>query len=302
MYISFMKKQLYLLDWSWYVFRAYYWMPPLTDSEWRNVNAVYGFFRMLFKLRQRKPEKFLIAWDAKAKTKRKEQYEDYKANRTKMPNEFHYQMWLIKQLVEEIWISALEMPWYEADDIIGTLAKSEAQHQDVSIVIVSSDKDLKQLVTDRVVMFDAMKEIETTPQSFLHEHGYQASLIVDYLSLVGDASDNISGVRGIGKKWASELVKKYGDLDGIYANIEHITGATKQKLIDGKEAAYHSKWLIELMDVPEIHELKIPWSVTFDFKRMEDILVKTHGFTSLQKLIDQLKKQWQGGEQLGLFG
>lgn len=257
---------------------------------------------MLFKLRQRKPEKFLIAWDARAKTKRKEQYEEYKANRTKMPNEFHYQMQLIKQLVEEIWISALEMPWYEADDIIGTLAQSEIQHEDVGVVIVSSDKDLKQLVTDRVMMFDAMKDIETTPDSFFHANWYEAPLIVDYLSLVGDASDNISGVRWIGKKWASELVKKYGGLNNIYAHIEEITGAIKQKLIDGKEAAYHSKWLIELMDVPEIHDMEIPWSVTFDFARMEEVLVKKHGFTSLQKLIDGLKKQRQGGEQLGLFG
>lgn len=297
-----MKKQLYILDGSGYVFRAYYGMPPLTDREWRNVNAVYGFFRMLFKLWQRKPEKFIIAWDAKAKTKRKEQYEEYKANRTKMPDEFHYQMRLIKHLVEAIGISALEMPGYEADDIIGTLAQSEVQHEDVWVTIVSSDKDLKQLVTERVTMFDAMKDMTTTPKSFLLNNGYEAPLIVDYLSLVWDASDNISGVRWIGKKWASTLVQTYGDLDTIYANIDKIKGAIKQKLIDGKESAYHSKGLIKLMDVPEIHDMPIPWSVTFDFAKMQQVLVEEHGFTSLEKLIIGLKKQWQAGEQLGLFG
>lgn len=98
------------------------------------------------------------------------------------------------------------------------------------------------------------------------------------------------------------MVQKYGNLDTIYANIENITGATKQKLIDGKESAYHSKGLIELMDVPEIHDMEIPWSVTFDFAKMHRVLVEEHGFTSLEKLIDGLKKQWQAGEQLGLFG
>ena len=219
-----------------------------------------------------------------------------------MPDEFHYQMKLIKQLVEDIGIQALEVPWYEADDIIWTLAKSEAQHEEVSVVIVSSDKDLKQLVTDRVMMFDAMKEIETTPQSFIAKHGYQPESIVDYLSLVGDASDNIKGVRWIGKMWASDLIKKYGTLDVIYDHIEEITGAIKQKLIDGKEDAYTSKELIQLMDVPEIHDMHIPRSCTLDFTKMKQVLVDQHGFSSLEKLIEQLRKQRMWGEQLGLFG
>ena len=141
-------KKLFVLDGSGYVFRAYYGLPELHDTDGHNVNAIFGFFRMLFKLRQDKPDYFMIARDAPMKTVRKEMDENYKANRTSMPDEFKRQMGMIKELVAQLGIPAEEMPGFEADDIIGTVAWKIGDPGDVGVQIVSSDKDLKQLVKE----------------------------------------------------------------------------------------------------------------------------------------------------------
>ncbi len=176
-YFFLFMKTFVILDGSGYVFRAYYGLPELHDKDGHNVNAIFGFFRMLFKLWQRKPDYFAIAWDAPVKTVRKEMDETYKANRTKMPDEFKWQMGMIKELVGQLHIPAEEIPGYEADDIIGTLAwqvgHDTAQYPECAVQIVSSDKDLKQLVrTDCVTMYDTMKYVTTTESSFRESYGF----------------------------------------------------------------------------------------------------------------------------------
>jgi len=221
-------KKLFILDGSGYVFRAYYGLPELHDKDGHNVNAIFGFFRMLFRLREQKPDYFVIAWDAPVKTVRKEMDENYKANRTKMPDEFKRQMGMIKELVAQLKIPAEEIPWFEADDIIGTLADSkklqDSHESTFGIQIVSSDKDLKQLVREgEVTIYDAMKNLTTTEKNFKEEYGFDPILMIDYLALVGDSADNIPGVRWIGKKWAMKLIQDRWDIDSIYKNIEKIS-------------------------------------------------------------------------------
>ncbi|USN55548.1 MAG: hypothetical protein H6765_02940 [Candidatus Peribacteria bacterium] len=155
------------------------------DSDGHNVNAIYGFFRMLFRLWEQKPDHFVIARDAPSRTFRKEINEDYKANRITMPDNFKWQMTMIKELVNQLQIQAEEIPGFEADDIIYTLVQHAKLHEHSTVFkIVSSDKDLKQMLTDNVVMYDAMKNLVTDPQSFYTEFGFAPVQIVDYLALV----------------------------------------------------------------------------------------------------------------------
>jgi len=258
---------------------------------------------MILKLFEDKPDYFVIAWDAPQKTVRHEMFSEYKANRSATPDDFKSQIKIIKPLIEKLGIPSLETPGYEADDIIGTLAKKAEGNDLLQTIIFSSDKDLKQVLSDTCVFNDPMKQILTKPKDFVIEYGFEPILIVDYLALVWDASDNIPGVRGIGKKWASKLIQKYGDLDNIYANIEEITGSTKQKLIDWKDAAYHSKKLIQLIDVPGLEGADFEdFSYKFNFIEMEKDLIHYYKFMSMQKLLDKLKKIMQKPEQLSLFG
>ncbi len=302
-----MKKTFTILDGSGFVFRAYYGMPPLEDEQGRPVQAIYGFFRMLFTLLKQNPEYFAIARDSPKQTIRKEQFAEYKANRTKMPDEFGYQMWSIKQLVKECAIPYFEAPGYEADDIIGTLVQpnpliSGAQW-DLVYKIVSSDKDLKQLLSDTVVVYDGMKDEETNVERFILEHDYEPLLIVDFLALVGDAADNIKWVPWIGAKWAAKLIKEYGGLDEIYAHLDEITGATYKKLKEWKKNAYDSKQLIQLMEVPDLvwYDLEHA-NISLDFTHVHKVLVNEWKFSRLEKSIKELKNEISGGKQLGLFG
>ncbi len=295
-------KQLYLLDGSGYVFRAYYGLPELHDQDGHNVNAIFGFFRMLFRLWQDRPDRFVVAWDAPTRTARKEINEDYKANRVAMPDEFKWQMSMIKELVAQLQIPALEIPGFEADDIIATVSKMYQKRNDMNVKIVSSDKDLKQLLTDGVVVYDAMKNLLTDQKAFQQEYGFAPSSMLDYLTLVGDSSDNIKWVPWIGEKWASKLIQEYGTIDNIYANIDKITWSTKDKLIAWKEQAYASRTLVSLMETPGCDIPLERLHCTFDFDNIKRILVDEYHFHSLEKIIDELKKQRQSGEQLSLFG
>lgn len=299
------KKTLTILDGSWFVFRAYYGMPPLEDSQWRPVQAIFGFFRLLLVLLRQKPEYFVIAWDSPAQTLRSAGDEAYKANRIKLPDEFKYQMRSIKELVWLCNIPFLEVPWYEADDIIWTLARQQQKtlDRDVNIKVVSSDKDLKQLLKPWVVVRDDMKREETNEELFKIKHGFDPLLIVDYLALVGDSADNIKGVAGIGKKWAEKLIQTYGWLDDIYAHIDEMSWATKQKLIDGKEEAYRCKQMIALMEVPSCVDLALQqFDLSPDFDLLNTVLIDDWDFPKLQKAITELKNEYKGGTQLWLFG
>ncbi|EKD24781.1 MAG: DNA polymerase I [uncultured bacterium (gcode 4)] len=257
---------------------------------------------MLMKIFQEKPDYFVITWDSPVKTFRHEEYPEYKANRKKMDDDFKHQIPITKAIAAELWIPSLIMPWYEADDIIFTLAKKYGADKNVLIDIYSWDKDLKYLLDTNISCVDSMKGLTTTPELFIKEYGFEPIHILEYLALVGDSADNIKWIAGIWPKKASDLIKKYQTIDNIYTHIDEIHWDIKQKLIDGKEAAYLSRGLIELKSLPEIHDTHIEnFRLTLDFPKYKKILIGEHHFTSFEKTLDELKKKLQNPVQIWLF-
>ena len=190
-----MQSSIHILDGSGFIFRAYHGLPPLTDREGRNINAVLGFMKMMLTLLKQHPSHFLIARDSPVRTKRKESFEAYKAQRIAMPDEFYRQMNVIKDIIQKSGISAFEIEGYEADDIIATAAGYGSKERPACIV--SSDKDMRQLISDNTSIFDAQKEITRTPEVFHTQYGFLPEYFVDYLAIVGDVADNIPGIHGI---------------------------------------------------------------------------------------------------------
>ena len=294
--------KFFLIDGSSFLYRAYYAFPPMVDRDGHNVNVVYWFFRMMFKIFQEKPDYLVIAWDSPVKTLRHEEYPEYKANRKKMDDDFKNQIPRTKNIVEQLWIPSLIVPTYEADDIIYTLAKKYGADKNISIDIYSWDKDLKQLLSDNVFCIDAMKSITTTTELFIKEYWFEPKYILDYLALIGDSADNIKGIAGIWPKKASDLIQRYHTIDAIYAHIDEITGDVKQKLIDGKEDAYKSRGLIELKPVNEVEQSVLDFfALKLDFVKYKQVLVGEQQFNSFEKTIDELKKKLQTPVQTGLF-
>lgn len=274
----------------------------MTDKDGHNVNVVYGFFRMLFKVFQEKPDYLVITWDSPVKTLRHEVYAEYKANRKKMDDDFKHQIPLTKAIVQEVGIPNLTVDTYEADDIIATLVKAHKNIPDLVIDIYSSDKDLKQLLDVNVFEVDPIKAIRVDTKNFLQEFLFEPIYILDYLALVGDSADNIKWVPGIGPKQASDLIKKYKTIDGIYAHIDEISWGLQQKLIENKEAAYTCRDLIALKDVPSMAGQQLSsFALSMDFEAYKKVLVKEYGFNSFEKTVDELKKKIQNPVQMGLF-
>lgn len=298
----FSMKTLSLVDGSGFLFRAWYAFPPMINAQGQNQNVIYGSIRMMLKLLFEQPEYFVICWDSPVKTKRKEKYEAYKANRTKLEDEFKAQIPLVMELVSELGIPTVTAPGYEADDSIGTLATLHQQNPDLLVQVFSSDKDLKQLLAPNLVVTDPLKHITTRIPDFEKEFGFAPVSIVDYLALIGDAADNVKGVAGIGPKKASDLIKKYGTIEQIYTHLDEIQGEIKEKLINWKEDAFFSKELILLMQVPELQAYPLEkMKLTIDFAKWEEILVQKRGFKNLQKILQEEKKKTEQPQQLGLF-
>lgn len=274
----------------------------MTDKDGHNVNVVYGFFRMLMKIFQEKPDYLVITWDSPVKTLRHEEYPEYKANRKKMDDDFKNQIPWTKDIVAQLWIPSLIVPTYEADDIIYTLAKKYSADKAMMIDIYSWDKDLKQLLDTNVFCVDSMKAIKTNTELFVKEYWFDPIYILDYLALVGDSADNIKWITWIWPKKASDLVQKYQTIDNMYSHIDDITGDVKQKLIDGKEEAYKSRGLIELKPIPEIESTNLKnFALELDFPKYKKVLVEEHHFNSFEKTLDELKKKLQSPVQVGLF-
>jgi len=229
-------------------------------------------------------------------------YEEYKANRPKLPDDFKYQIKMIKQLTKDLWIPHIEVPTFEADDIIATVAKAEFD-QPIQRVVVSADKDLKQLIREDISVIDPNKDHEVTYSSFKFDQGFEPEYLLDYLALIGDTSDNVPGVAGIWPKTAQKLIEEYQTIENIYAHIDDIKASTQQKLRDWREAADLSKVLITLMDVPWFSNLSLDnFSPKIDHDLMHRILIVENGFASLKKYVDQMKLDSQKWVQLGLFG
>ena len=291
-----------ILDGSGFVFRAYYWLPELHDADGHNINAIFGFFRMFLKLLDQKPKQFVIARDSPVKTIKKEQFITYKANRISMPDEFKRQMTRIKEIIEELWVPALQAAGYEADDIIGHLVNNSLGKIE-EIRIVSADKDIKQLLQPWVKIYDPTKDITIDHDWFFLEYGFTPAQFVDYMSLVGDSADNIPGVSGIWPKIARDLIHRFASLEGIYAHLDEISESVATKLRVWQLQWQESKQLITMVSVPDIEgKTFVDFSWTPDFKRFDALLVEELHMHSLESLISALKKSRQSGEPLSLFG
>lgn len=242
------KEKLLLLDGNSLAYRAFFALPLLSNDSGIHTNAVYGFTTMLQKiLEEEKPTKMLVAFDAGKTTFRHETFEDYKGGRQKTPPELSEQFPYLQKLIDAYRIPRYELEMYEADDIIGTLAR-QAEEKGMDVIIVSGDKDLTQLATDRVKVYvtrKGMTDIEQyTPEHIQEKYGISPKQIIDMKGLMGDASDNIPGVPGVGEKTAIKLLKEYGSIENLYENIGKMKKSKmKEKLIENEEQAKMSKQL-----------------------------------------------------------
>lgn len=246
------KDRLIIIDANSLVNRAFYAMPGMTTTRGEPIGAVYGFTTMLIKLIEKYKPKYIAAtFDVHAPTFRHKLTPVYKATRKPMPIELAAQMDTLKSLLADMKIKCFELAGYEADDIIGTIAR----RADVFSYILTGDRDSLQLVSDRTHALLTKKGItdilEVTPQSVVDVFGVPASGVVDFKALSGDSSDNIPGVAGIGDKLAADLISAYGTLDNIYAHLDELSTGRRDKLLAGRDSAYLSQTLARIdADVP----------------------------------------------------
>ena len=256
-------KKVILVDGNNLLFRSYF-ATAYTGNTMRNskgfpTNGLYGLVNMLNKIiREEKPEYMLVAFD-KGKTFRHEKYLDYKGGRNETPDDLKKQFSVAKKLVPLMGIKCFEIDNYEADDIIGTYSKMALIDPEFETTIVSSDKDLLQLINEEteVKLLKQKDYIRMNEETFIDTYGIKPIRMIDLKGLMGDASDNIPGVKGIGEKTALKLLQEYDSLENVYDNIDNIKGATKQKLIDGKESAFMSKDIATIYnEVPVTYSLE----------------------------------------------
>ena len=256
----------YLIDGSGYIFRAYYALPPLTrKSDGLPVGAVSGFCSMLFKLLEdsksnenlQKPTHFAVIFDSARKTFRNEIYSDYKANRSEAPDDLAPQFEYIRKSVIAFNLPSIDLPNYEADDLIATYAE-QILSKGAKVTIVSSDKDLMQLYKKDVRLFDPMKNKFISSEDIVTKFGVEPKKIIDVQSLAGDSSDNVPGVPGIGVKTAAELINKYGTLEKLLENSHEIKqNKRRETLIENKDKAIISKKLVTLKkNVPIVEKIE----------------------------------------------
>ena len=248
-------KKIMILDGNSLLFRAFYALPPLKTKKGQFTNAVYGFLSMLYKIMDTySPEYLCVAFDPEKPTFRHEKYKDYKANRQKAPNELVQQFQLIRDVLDVHNIKRVEIEGFEADDVSGTFACA-AKEQGADVYLVTSDKDYLQLIDENVKVVLTKKGITNTEEMNLNsmeeEYGLTPEQFVDLKALMGDSSDNIPGVSGVGEKTALKLMQEYKSLDNIYDNIDSIKGKLKEKLETDKMQAYMSQTLARIItDIP----------------------------------------------------
>ena len=242
--------QLFLLDGSSYIYRAYYGIRDLATADGMPTNAIYGFTRMLLNLLQEnRPEYLAVVFDRpREETFRRDIYPDYKANRDAMPEDLQQQIPYIKKIVQALNISTLESPGFEADDLIATLARRFSS-EEIEVTVVTGDKDLMQIVDQRISLLDTMKDKRSGPHEVLQRFGVEPELVPDNLGLAGDTSDNIPGVPGIGEKIAAELVQLFGSLEEVIKWQDLINGKKRRENIKNyAEQARLSKTLATVRD------------------------------------------------------
>ena len=241
-------KKIYLIDGSSYIFRAFFGLrQQLATSKGFPTNALYGFINMLQKvIRVEKPDYLVVAFDSPDKTFRHKIYPDYKANRDAPPEELSKQFPYFEPIVEAYGLSSIRRPGFEADDIIGTLAKKGAK-EGLDVVIVSGDKDMMQLISPNVYMLDTMKNKKFIDKDVLEKFGVTPDKVIEVMSLMGDSSDHIPGVAGVGPKTAAALIQKFGSIESLYKRIDEVEkNKVKEKLERDKENAFMSRELVTI--------------------------------------------------------
>ena len=219
------RKQLILVDGSGYIFRAFHALPPMNTSHGLPTHAVYGFVRMLLKLlKDVRPSHIAIVFDSPKRTFRDDLFADYKANRAEAPNDLVVQIPYIHRAVEAFRIKSLMLDGFEADDVIGTLAKRAAK-EDFVVTLITADKDFMQLVGPHVTLWDTMRDRRIGVREVRERFGVEPAALVDIQALTGDSIDNIKGVPGVGEKTAAALVQKFGGVKEIYQNLDRIEEA-----------------------------------------------------------------------------
>ena len=241
------QEVLYLVDGSSYIHRAYHAIRNLSNSKGLPTNAIFGFSRMILKLmEEEKPVYMAVVLDAKGPTFRHAIYKDYKATRPPMPEDLQVQIPYIKEILEGLHVSVLEREGYEADDLIATLARM-AEEKGFEIVVVTGDKDFRQILSPRVSLLDTMKGSRLDYDTFIKEYGVEPKQMIDVMGLAGDVTDNVPGVKGIGEKTALGLVKEFGSLEKVFQNLDTLKKARlKEALRKGQEDALLSKKLVAI--------------------------------------------------------
>lgn len=274
-------KKILLIDGSSLIFRAFYAIRNLTTKDGVFVNGVYGFLNMYYKaLELINPTHIFVAFDKGSKTFRHNEFADYKGTRDNAPNEITYQFGILKDLLSSMNVNYLELDEYEADDIIGTIAKL-AQKEGFEVDIFTGDRDYLQLVDDNILVYLTKKGISEiklmNTESILEEYDLSPKQLIDVKALQGDSSDNIPGVKGVGEKTALKLIQEYGNLENLYENIDNLKGKLKENLVNEKDKAYLSRYLGEIF-------LRVPIE-----RNIEDFKIKDVNYNEYLKKLEKLE-------------
>ena len=280
------RKILYLIDGSAYIYRAFFALPALNNSKGLQTNAVYGFTTMLLKIiRERQPDGLAVAFDEKGPTLRHEEFKEYKAQRPPMPDGMKAQIPYIHRVVDALAIPGLRQAGYEADDLIGTLAR-KAEQAGYDVVIVTGDKDMFQLLTPHVRIYDPVKDKWIGEAECRERFGVEPARVVEIMGLMGDAADNIPGVKGIGEKTAMKLIAQFGTIEEVLTRVEEVTPPRiKALLIEQAEQARLSRRLATIQVDSPVEFDAAAFQITPPHAEQISDLLRELEFTSLLKSI-----------------
>lgn len=276
------NKKLIVIDGSSLLHRAFYALPLLSTKDGIYTNGVYGFLTMLYKINEEyNPDYLCVAFDKKGPTFRHEEFDQYKANRQSTPSELVQQFPILKEILKAMGISQLELDGYEADDIAGTLAKV-GEEESLNVTLVTGDRDYLQLASDKTRVLITKKGIteleEFNEEKIVKEYGITPKQFIDLKGLMGDKSDNIPGVPGIGEKTGLKLLKEYGTIEKVYENIDNIRGKKlKESLIENESIAFLSRRLGEII-------INVPINI-----QMEELKIKESNWEKLKELYESLE-------------
>lgn len=291
-----------IIDGSSLLYRAFFAMPPLKNAMGVPTNAVYGFLNMFLKVHDElKPDYVAVTFDKGRETFRTELYKEYKAQRESAPDDLRPQFSLIKEVLSVVGIHSIEMDGFEGDDIIGSLSKQKGS-KDLEVSIITGDRDTLQLVDDYTKVYLTKKGItemvEVSAKNMKDLYGYGPEKVIEMKALMGDSSDNIPGVPGVGEKTALKFIDAYGSLDGLYASIDEVKGKMKEKLIENKELAYLSKELATIKtDIPCTEDMD-HFTMSIHVNEMTSVFERLGLHRLTEKFIALTEESYEGEDNL----